>query len=62
MKFIVVNGRTPRSQSLCSLCCEPIGESYLREVATRLPYCSQHCYVDHCGAPVMAFQHHARAS
>ena len=62
MKFIVVNGRTPRPRSLCSLCCEPIGESYLREIATRLPYCDQQCYVRHSHAPVMALQHHARAS
>jgi hypothetical protein len=62
MKFIVVNGRTPRPQSLCSLCCEPIGESYLREIATRLPYCDQQCYVCHSDAPVMALQPHARAS
>src|SRR5262245_10166160 len=27
----LVNGRTPRPQSFCALCCEPLGESYLRE-------------------------------
>jgi hypothetical protein len=31
MKFVLVNGRTPRPQSFCAWCCEPIGESYLRE-------------------------------
>jgi len=36
MKFLLVNGRTPRPQSVCALCCEPIGETYLREIATRL--------------------------
>ena len=35
VKFILVNGRTPRPQSFCALCCEPIGDSYLRETATR---------------------------
>jgi hypothetical protein len=39
MKFILVNGRTPRPQSFCARCCEPIGASYLREIATRLSYC-----------------------
>jgi glucose dehydrogenase len=62
MKFIVVNGRTPRPQSFCSLCCEPIGESYLREIATRLSYCDQRCYADHSNAPVMALENRARAS
>ena len=44
MKFVLVNGRTPRPQSFCALCCEPIGESYLRELGTRLSYCDQRCY------------------
>jgi hypothetical protein len=35
MKFVLVNGRTPRPQSFCALCCEPIGESYLRELTTQ---------------------------
>ena len=41
MKFVLVNGRTPRPQSFCALCCEAIGESYLRELTTRLSYCDQ---------------------
>jgi hypothetical protein len=40
MKFILVNGRTPRPQSFCARCCEPIGASYLRDIATRL---ALHC-------------------
>jgi hypothetical protein len=47
MKFVLVNGRTPRTQTLCGLCCEPIGESYLRDIVTWLPYCNHKCYVDH---------------
>jgi hypothetical protein len=49
MKFVVVNGRTPSPQSFCALCCEPIGESYLRELTTRLSYCDHGCYVGHAG-------------
>src|SRR3989475_1606531 len=48
MKFVVVNGRTPSPQSFCALCCEPIGESYLRELTTRLSYCDHKCYDRHC--------------
>jgi hypothetical protein len=62
MKFVLVNGRTPRTQSLCALCCKPIGESYLRDIATQLPYCNQECYFDHGKAPVLALQCHAMAS
>ena len=47
MKFILINGRTPRVESFCALCCEPIGETYLREIATRLSYCDHNCYVGH---------------
>jgi hypothetical protein len=62
MKFVLVNGRIPRPQSFCALCCEPIGESYLRDIATRLSYCEHKCYVDHCKVAVPALQYHARAS
>ena len=48
MKFVLVNGRSPRPESFCALCCEPISESYLRELATRLSYCSYQCYLGHC--------------
>ena len=47
MEFVLVNGRTPRPQAFCVLCCEPIGESYLREI-NPLSYCNHNCYVDHC--------------
>jgi hypothetical protein len=62
MKFILVNGRTPRPPSFCALCCEPIGESYLREAATRLSYCDHKCYVDRCKVPILTLPNHARAS
>jgi hypothetical protein len=62
MRFVLVNGRTPRTQSLCTLCCEPIEESYLRDIGTQLPYCNHKCYVDNCKAPVLALQYHAMAS
>jgi hypothetical protein len=48
MQFILVNGRSPRAQSFCTLCCEPIQNGYVREIATRLSYCSIKCHVDHC--------------
>ena len=34
MQFILVNGRSPRPQSFCTLCCEPIQDGYVREIAT----------------------------
>jgi hypothetical protein len=62
MKFVVVNGRTPRQQTRCALCCEPIGKSYLRELTTQLSYCDHRCYLGHRKTATPALQKHARAS
>jgi hypothetical protein len=62
MKFVVVNGRRPRPESFCALCCEPISENYLRELATRLSYCSYECYLGHCKLSFSALKARARAS
>ena len=61
MKFVLVNGRTPQPQSFCALCCESIGESYLRELTTRLSYCDHQCYLG-TQVAVQALQKRARAS
>jgi len=47
IRFVLVNGRTPSSASLCVTCCKPIGMGYLREIDTRLPYCDPGCYANH---------------
>jgi len=62
MRFVMVNGRTPRSQSFCAVCCEPIEANYLREIATQLPYCDRKCYLNRSMRIVPALQYHARAS
>jgi hypothetical protein len=62
MKFVLVNGRAPRLQPICSLCCEPIEESYVRELATRLSYCDHKCYLAHTKIAARPVQRHARAS
>ena len=61
MKFVLVNGRTPRARSFCALCCEPIGKTYLREIATRLSYCDHQCYLGHCKVAVQALQNLLRS-
>ena len=62
MKFILVNGRVPTPASFCAQCCEPLGEIYLRDIATRLSYCDHACYVAHCNVSFLALENHARAS
>jgi hypothetical protein len=56
MRFILVNGRRPCRQASCALCAKPIGTSYLREIATRLPYCDADCYADHCAGAILALE------
>ena len=48
--FVLVNGRTPSRQTWCMQCCEAIGGSYLRDMATLLPYCDYQCYTLFCEA------------
>jgi hypothetical protein len=62
MKFVVVNGGTPRQQTRCALCCEPIRKSYLRELTTQLSYCDHRCCVGHRKIATPVLQKHARAS
>ena len=62
MKFVLVNGRTPRPESFCALCCEAIGESYLRDLATRLSYCSCQCYGGDYQLDMSVLAERARAS
>jgi len=39
MKFILINGRTPRPQAVCVSCREPIAMGYPREIEKQLCYC-----------------------
>ena len=62
MKFVLVNDKTPRKQTFCALCGEPIGAGYLREIGTQLCYCDPDCYADHCKSAITALADFARAS
>lgn len=58
MRFILVNGRTPSRHAACALCAKPIGATYLREIATRLPYCDADCYADHYVGAILSLENH----
>jgi len=47
MRFVLVNGRTPRPRSLCVECSQPIGETYLSRVRGHQSYCDYECYALH---------------
>jgi hypothetical protein len=50
MNLVVVNGRTPRPHASCAWCCKSIGESYVRDLVTRLSYCDHECCCSRAGA------------
>ena len=62
MRFVLVNGRSPRRQSFCVKCDQPIGASYLREIGTHLAYCDHNCYADDCESAFLLLENQARAS
>jgi hypothetical protein len=63
MNFVLVNGRTPRHESFCGLCCQRIGrDGYLRDIRTQLCYCRVRCYAVHCGSTMMLPEERAKAS
>jgi len=62
MKFVLVNGRTPRPKSFCALCGESIGQSYLRDLRTHSSYCGRACYLGHFRLATSAPEQRARAS
>ena len=45
MKFVLVNDSPPRGSSTCTHCSKAIRAGYLRDLASRLPYCDYRCYV-----------------
>lgn len=59
MKFIHVTDRTLK-EHYCTLCCEPVDSPYIREIGTRLIYCSHPCYRGHVEVAVLAIEYHAR--
>src|ERR1700730_6755367 len=62
MKFILVNGRTPRSHSFCAVCNDRIEENYLRDVTTSLTYCDCRCYAERRVGTAVTIRDCARAS
>jgi len=56
MRFIFVNGRTPRAEAVCACCSRRIEDSYVRELTSRLPFCDADCYDRYFTARMSALQ------
>ena len=61
MKYVLVNGRTPRRRFACAACGNDIRDSYLREISTQLYYCDPRCHLDHCNNTAVFLANRTRA-
>ena len=43
IRFVVVNNRVPRADTLCALCGTKIKKAYIHELRTRFLYCDVQC-------------------
>jgi hypothetical protein len=57
IRFVHVNGRTPRRGGYCALCGDKIEVNYVREISTGLCYCDGVCYVDSPTLPWPALEY-----
>jgi hypothetical protein len=62
MKYVLVNGRTPRPSTRCGMCRVPIADGYVRDIATGLSYCNHRCWVDRPHAIVPYVQKRSAAT
>lgn len=44
MRCVLVNGARLKAPTLCAHCSNMIGQSYVREIGSRLIYCDFRCY------------------
>jgi hypothetical protein len=44
MRCVIVNGAKLKAQACCAHCGQAIGDSYIREIGSRLIYCDFDCY------------------
>ena len=44
MRCIIVNDAYLKAEAFCAHCGNRIGESYVREIGSRLTYCDYRCY------------------
>ena len=51
MRCIIVNGANLKAGAYCANCRNKIGNSYIREIGTRLLYCDFRCYCDAAEMP-----------
>jgi hypothetical protein len=59
-RFVLVNGRVPRTDQHCALCGGIIEKSYVRDSQTRLIYCDTQCFAGGARITMSGIKHTER--
>jgi hypothetical protein len=60
IRFVLVNGRVPRTDTTCALCSLKIKNEYMRAPQTGLIYCDAQCFAEHEECVALSFKKHER--
>jgi hypothetical protein len=60
IRFVLVNGRVPRTDTTCALCSLKIKNEYVRTPQTGLIYCDVQCFAEHESMMALSFKKDVR--
>jgi hypothetical protein len=60
IRFVLVNDRTPRTDTTCALCSLKIKNEYVRAPQTGLIYCDAQCFAGHEKMTALVFENDVR--
>jgi hypothetical protein len=60
IRFVLVNGRVPRTDTTCALCSLKIKNQYVRAPQTGLIYCDAQCFAGHEKMTALVFKKDVR--
>jgi hypothetical protein len=56
IRFVLVNGRVPRTGTTCAMCSLKIKNEYVRAPQTGLIYCDVQCFAEHESMTALSFR------
>jgi hypothetical protein len=60
IRFVLVNGRIPRTDTTCAGCSLKIKNEYVRAPQTGLIYCDVQCFAEHENMTALSFRNDVR--
>lgn len=60
MRYILANIPAKIDSAVCAFCCTHIEKSYVRDLSTRITYCTVKCLEYHEQTSMLAIEYHAR--